>query len=118
MINKIHTKMPSIYTLKLYNLFCFIAEVTNPLLNLRHFTKGTVAYRLNMNLVKATYVIFRMFLFPLVSEEIIEDMYKKEDKERESIDNDRREYIIKGLKYCMYTVYIMSVLWFIKIIYK
>ncbi len=87
-----------IHLLSQYNLFCFVAEITNPFLNLRHFTKNTHLYRLNMLLILSTYSIFRVIIFPILSVKI----YKK-------IKRD-------SLMYLFSVIYLMSIVWYSKII--
>ena len=56
---------PSFY---LYNCICILAEIQNPILNLRHLTKGYPELKqLNKKALYWSYLIFRITLFPIFS---------------------------------------------------
>lgn len=59
------TPPPSLLTM--YNALSFVAEITNPPLNLRHFTKGTVWEGVVRRVIFWTYTVFRMVLYPALS---------------------------------------------------
>ncbi len=84
--------------LKHYNAICVIAEITSPILNLRYITKNTRYYSLNMKLILFTYTLFRMIAFPLVSSELLSKLNSN------------------TLWGSFITIYIMSLVWFKKII--
>jgi hypothetical protein len=98
MIHMIKQFGTPIHLLSQYNLFCFVAEITNPFLNVRHFTKNTHLYRLNMLLILSTYSIFRVIIFPILSVKIYKEV--------------RRE----SLMYLFSVIYLMSMVWYSKII--
>jgi hypothetical protein len=81
------------------NAICVLGEITNPILNLRTFTKGTSYYDLNMKMVGITYFLFRMIGFPAVSYPLLKHMQSK------------------PLWFCFGSIYIMSMIWFKKIVY-
>jgi hypothetical protein len=85
--------------LKHYNAICFIAEVTSPIINLRYITKNTPYYSLNMKLILFTYTLFRMITFPLVCSELLSKLNSK---------------LLWG---SFVTIYMMSSIWFKKIIW-
>ena len=85
--------------LKSYNAISFIAEITNPFLNMRYLTKNTSYYSLNMKLILLTYTLFRMIAFPIVSFDLL------------------RRLNSKILRLSFSSIYIMSLLWFKKIVY-
>lgn len=87
-----------------YNLFCFVAEVTNPFINLRHFTRDTTFYPLNIKLIFGTYSIFRMILFPIMSKQLYQTI--------QLTDPSRATSLI----YLFSVVYLMSSVWYVKII--
>lgn len=87
-----------------YNLFCFIAEVTNPFINFRHFTRDTIFYPLNIKLIFGTYSIFRMILFPIMSKQLYHSI--------QFTDPSRATSLI----YLFSLVYLMSSVWYIKIV--
>ena len=84
--------------LKHYNAICVIAEITSPILNLRYITKNTRYYSLNMKLILFTYTLFRMIAFPLVSSELLSKLNSN------------------TLWGSFITIYMMSLVWFKKII--
>ena len=83
--------------LKYYNGLCFVAEVTNPFINLRHFTRDTEYYKLNIKIIFYMYMIFRIILFPMVSYKFLTIMPSK------------------NLKILFAIIYTMSLVWFGKI---
>ena len=87
-----------LHLLKHYNAICFIAEITNPFLNLRTLTKHTPYHSLNMKLILITYFIFRIIAFPLISSELLMQLNSK------------------PLWASFSTIYGMSLLWFKKIV--
>lgn len=87
-----------------YNLFCFIAEVTNPFINVRHFMRDTIYYPFAIKSIFGTYTIFRMILFPIMSKHIYDTM---------KLINPSNASL---LNYLFITVYIMSTVWYFKII--
>lgn len=55
-------------TFYLYNCICILAEIQNPILNLRYLTKGNIKLkRLNKQALYYSYLIFRITLFPIFS---------------------------------------------------
>lgn len=86
-----------------YNLFCFIAEVTNPFINFRHFTRDTFFYSLNIKLIFGTYSIFRMILFPIMSKKLYNTILLT--------DSSRATSLI----YLFSIIYVMSSVWYVKI---
>lgn len=86
-----------------YNLFCFIAEVTNPFINFRHFTRDTIFYPLNIKLIFGTYSIFRMILFPIMSKKLYNTILLT--------DSSRATSLI----YLFSIIYVMSSVWYVKI---
>ena len=85
--------------LKHYNAVCVVSEITGPILNLRYITKNTPYYSLNMKLILVTYTLFRMIAFPLVASELLSKLNSN---------------VLLG---SFATVYMMSALWFKKIIW-
>ena len=85
--------------LKDYNAVCLISEITGPILNLRYITKNTPYYSLNMKLILFTYTLFRMIAFPLVASELLTKI---------------KSNTLLG---SFVTVYMMSAVWFKKIIW-
>jgi hypothetical protein len=85
--------------LKHYNAVCVVSEITGPILNLRYITKNTPYYSLNMKLILVTYTLFRMIAFPLVATKLLSKLNSN---------------VLLGL---FATVYMMSALWFKKIIW-
>ena len=53
--------------LSMYNALAFIAEITNPPLNLRHFVKGTAWEGGMRRIIFWTYTVFRMVGYPVLS---------------------------------------------------
>lgn len=52
----------------LYNCICILAEIQNPILNLRHLTRGYPKLKeLNKKALYWSYLIFRITLFPIFS---------------------------------------------------
>lgn len=52
----------------LYNCICILAEIQNPILNLRHLTRGYPELKeLNKKALYYSYLIFRITLFPIFS---------------------------------------------------
>lgn len=52
----------------LYNCICILAEIQNPILNLRHLTRGYPELKeLNKQALYWSYLIFRITLFPIFS---------------------------------------------------
>lgn len=85
--------------LKHYNAVCVVSEITGPILNLRYITKNTPYHSLNMKLILLTYTLFRMIAFPLVSSELMSKLNSN---------------VLLG---SFATVYMMSAVWFKKIIW-
>lgn len=85
--------------LKNYNAVCVVSEITGPILNLRYITKNTPYYSLNMKLILLTYTVFRMIAFPLVATELLSKLNSN---------------VLLGL---FAAVYMMSAVWFKKIIW-
>jgi hypothetical protein len=85
--------------LKHYNAICVISEITGPVINLRYITKNTPYYSLNMKLILFTYTLFRMIAFPLVSFELLSKL---------NSNTLWGSFVI---------IYMMSALWFKKIIW-
>jgi len=81
------------------NAICLLGEITNPILNLRTFTKGTPYYDLNMKLIGITYFLFRIIGFPAVSYLLLRHMQSK------------------SLWFCFGSIYVMSIIWFKKIVH-
>ena len=81
-----------------YNAISFIAEITNPFLNMRYITKNTSYYSLNLKLILFTYTLFRMLAFPIVSFDLLLRLNSK------------------TLWLSFSAIYIMSVVWFKKIL--
>ena len=87
-----------------YNLFCFVAEITNPFINLRHFTRDTTFYPFNIKIIFGTYSIFRMILFPVMSKQLYNAI--------QISDPSRANSLI----YLFSVEYLMSSVWYVKII--
>ena len=87
-----------------YNLFCFVAEVTNPFINIRHFTRNTIYYPFIIKSILGTYSIFRMILFPIMSKQVYDKMKLINSSNTTS------------LFYLFLIVYVMSTVWYVKII--
>ena len=85
--------------LKHYNAVCVVSEITGPILNLRYITKNTPYYSLNMKLILVTYTLFRMIAFPLVASKLLSKL---------------NSIVLLG---SFATVYMMSAVWFKKIIW-
>ena len=85
--------------LRHYNAVCVVSEITGPILNLRYITKNTPYYSLNMKLILVTYTLFRMIAFPLVASELLSKLNSN---------------VLLG---SFAAVYMMSALWFKKIIW-
>jgi hypothetical protein len=59
--------LPRLDLLSYYNQLCFVTEVTNPIITLRHFTKESKYERCQRILMFLTYTVFRIILYPLLS---------------------------------------------------
>ncbi len=59
--------VPPPHLLTMYNTLSFVAEVTNPMLNFRHFVKGTRCESLVRQINFWMYTGFRIILFPILS---------------------------------------------------
>jgi hypothetical protein len=59
--------LPPAHLLTMYHALSFVAEVTNPTLNLRHFVKGTRWEPFMRQLNFWLYTGFRVILFPVLS---------------------------------------------------
>lgn len=99
MINTIKQYGAPLDLLKHYNAICVVSEITGPILNLRYITKNTPYYSLNMKLILLTYTLFRMIAFPLLASELIPKLNSN---------------VLLG---SFATVYMMSAVWFKKIIW-
>jgi hypothetical protein len=58
---------PPVHLLTAYNALCVVVEVVNPLLNLRHFVKGTRVEWIHRQAMFWMYTVFRVVLYPLLS---------------------------------------------------
>jgi len=50
-----------------YNQLCLVTEITNPIITLRHFTRGSAFERTQKWLMFFTYTVFRIILYPILS---------------------------------------------------
>jgi len=85
-------------------LFCFIAEITNPFINVRHFMKNTIYYPFIIKSIFGTYTFFRMILFPILSKQIYDKI--------KLINSSSASSLI----YLFSTIYLMSTVWYFKIV--
>lgn len=81
-----------------YNIFCFIAEASNPFLNFRHFVKDTSYYSSYIKFISISYFIFRILLFPYYGYKVSILLQ------------------VKPLNYFFSIIYMMSVIWFRKLV--
>lgn len=87
---------PSLLTM--YNALAFIAEITNPPLNLRHFVKGTVWEGIMRKIIFWTYTVFRMIGYPVLSIHLHQHLQ------------------IQPLFGLFVTIYVMSMVWYRRVI--